>query len=66
MYMNLKLGGLLPRPLDKRNGTKITLFFLSRAPTHHNLTSNLRFLYELKHKALFPKLSVGFSIFDSV
>ena len=27
------------------------LFFLSRAPTHHSFTFNLRFLYELKHKA---------------
>ena len=35
---------------DKINGTKNALFFLSRAPTHHSFTFNLRFLYELKHK----------------
>ena len=38
-------------PSDKINGTKNTIFFLLRAPTHHSLTFNLRFLYELKHKA---------------
>ena len=37
-------------PSDKINGTKNALFFLSRAPTHHSFTFNLRFLYELKHK----------------
>ena len=37
-------------PWDKINGTKNALFFLSRAPTHHSFTFNLRFLYELKHK----------------
>ena len=26
-------------------------FFLSRAPTHQSFTFNLRFLYELRHKA---------------
>ena len=36
--------------LDKINGTKNALLFLSRAPTHHSFTFNLRFLYELKHK----------------
>ena len=35
---------------DKINGTKNALFLLSRAPTHHSSTFNLRFLYELKHK----------------
>ena len=37
-------------PSDKINGTKNVLFFLSRAPTHHRFTINLRFLCELKHK----------------
>ena len=37
-------------PSDKINGTNSGLFFLSRAPTHHSLIFNLRFLYELKHK----------------
>ena len=37
-------------PLGKINGTKNALFFLSRAPTHHSFTLNLRFLYELKRK----------------
>ena len=32
-------------PSDKINGTKNALFFLSRAPTHHSFTFNLRFLY---------------------
>ena len=38
-------------PSYKINGTKNALFFLSRAPTHHSFTFNLRFLYELKHKS---------------
>ena len=42
-------------PSDKINGTKNALFFLSRAPTHHSFTFNLRFLYELKHKVRFSK-----------
>ena len=37
-------------PSDKINDTKNVLFFLLRAPTHHSLTFNFRFLYELKHK----------------
>ena len=37
-------------PSDKINGTKNALFFLSRAPTLHSFTFDLRFLYELKHK----------------
>ena len=41
-------------------------FFLSRAPTHDNVTYNLRFLYELQHNVVFLKLCVGFYIFDSV
>ena len=35
--------------LDKINDTKNAFYFLSRAPTHHSFTFNLRFLYELKH-----------------
>ena len=31
----------------------MTSIFLSQAPTHHNFTFNLRFLYELKHKIRF-------------
>ena len=37
-------------PSGKINGTKNALFFLSRAPTHHSFTFNMRYLYELKHK----------------
>ena len=41
--------------LKKIHRTKLTLqkmvpFFLLRAPTHHRFTSNLRFLFEMKHK----------------
>ena len=30
--------------LEKKIGTKNALLFLSRAPTHHSVTFNLRFL----------------------
>ena len=33
-------------PLEKINVAKNTLFFLSRAPTHHSFTFNSQFLYE--------------------
>ena len=33
-------------PSDKINGTKNALFFLSRAPSHHNFNFNLQFLYD--------------------
>ena len=46
-------------PSDKMNGTKNVLFLLSRAPTHHNFTSNLRFFYELKHKVRLSKTVYG-------
>ena len=36
-------------PLDKINGTKNALFFLSQAPAHH-FTFNLQFSYELKYQ----------------
>ena len=42
-------------PSDKMNGRKNALFFLSRAPTRHSFTFNLRFLYELKHKVRLSK-----------
>ena len=40
---------------DKISGTKNALLFLSRAPTHHSFTFNLRFLYELKHNVRLSK-----------
>ena len=46
-------------PLDKINGTKNVLFFLSRAPTHHSFTFNLQFLCELKHKVRLSKTVCG-------
>ena len=46
-------------PSDKIKGTKNALFFLSRAPTHHSFTFNLRFLYELEHKAPLSKTGCG-------
>ena len=53
-------------PSDKINGTKNTLFFLSRVPTHDSFTLNLRFLYDLKQRFVSLKLYVGFSIFGAV
>ena len=35
------------------------LFFLSRAPTYHSFTFNLRFWYELKHKARLSETVCG-------
>ena len=46
-------------PSDKINGTKNPPFFLSRGSTHHSVTFNLRFLYELKHKVRLPKTMGG-------
>ena len=46
-------------PSDKIDGTKNGLFFLSRAPTHHRFTFDLRFLYELKHKVRLSKTVCG-------
>ena len=37
-------------PLEKMNVKRNALSFLSRAPTHHRFTFNLRFLFKLKHK----------------
>ena len=53
-------------PLDKMNGTKNALFFLSRALTHNSFTVTLRFLYELKHKVPLSKMYGGFSFFHFV
>ena len=44
---------------DKINGTKNALIFLSRAPTHHSFTFNLRFLYKLKHKVRLSETVCG-------
>ena len=44
---------------EKIHGTKNALFYLSRAPTHHSFTFNLRFLYELKHKVRLSKTVCG-------
>ena len=46
-------------PSDKKNDTKNALFFLSRAPTHHRFTFNLRFLYEMKYKVRLSKTVCG-------
>ena len=46
-------------PSDKINGTKNAHFFLSPAPTYHNLTFNMRFLCELKHKVRLSKTGCG-------
>ena len=40
-------------PMKKINVTKNALLFLSRAPTHHSFTLNLRFLYELEAQGSF-------------
>ena len=45
--------------LKKFPSDKNALFFLSRAPTHHSFTFNLRFLYELKHKVRLSKTVCG-------
>ena len=44
---------------EKINVTKNALFFLSQAPTHHNFTVNLRFLYVLKNKVRLSKTVCG-------
>ena len=46
-------------PSDKISGTKSALFFLLRAPTHHNFTLNFQFLYELKQKVCLSKTVCG-------
>ena len=42
-------------PLDKVNGTKNALSFLSRAPADHSFTFDSRFLHELKYKVRLSK-----------
>ena len=42
-------------PSDKINDAKNALLFLSRVPTHHSFTFNLRFLYEMNHKVRLSK-----------
>ena len=46
-------------PSDKIKSTKNVLFFFSRAPTHHGLTLNLWFLYEMKHDVRLSKTVCG-------
>ena len=46
-------------PPDKINGTKNALSFLSRTPTHHSFTFNLRLLYELKYKVRLSQTVYG-------
>ena len=50
-------------PSDKINGTKNVLFFISRVPTHHSCTFDLRFLYELKLKVRLSKTVRGIFYF---
>ena len=52
-------------PSDIINCIKNVLFFLSRAPTHHSFTFNLRFLDELKRKVPFSKTVCGIFHFRS-
>ena len=50
-------------PSDKINVTNNTLFFLSRASTHHSFTFNLGLLYELKHNVFVSKSVCGIFYF---
>ena len=50
VFNTLYIDMLKKIPSDKINGAKNSLFFLSRAPTHHSFTFNAQFIYELKHK----------------
>ena len=59
LYSERKHKMLKKLPSDEIDGTKNALFFLSRAPTHHSFTFNLRFLYELKHKVCLSKTVRG-------
>ena len=54
-----KIQMLKTTPSDEKNGTKGALYFISRAPTHHSFTFNLRFLYELKYKVCLSKTVSG-------
>ena len=42
-------------PSKKKRCKKCPFFFLSRVPTYHSFTFNLRFLYDPKHKVCLPK-----------
>ena len=55
LYVEIKTQMLKRFPSDNINSTKKALFLLSRAPTYHSFTFNLRFLYELKHKVHLSK-----------
>ena len=44
---------------DKINGKENPPFFISRAPTQHRFTFNLRFFYELKRKVRLSKAVCG-------
>ena len=46
-------------PSDKISGSENALLFLSQAPIHRSFTSNLWFLYELKHKVRLSKTVCG-------
>ena len=46
-------------PLNKINGAKEVLFFLSQAPNHHSFTFDLQFLDELKHKISLSNIVCG-------
>ena len=63
LYIEIKHKSLKKFPSDKTNGTKNALFFLSRAPTRHSFTFNLRFLYELKNKVRLSKTVCGIFLF---
>ena len=49
-------------PLDKINGTKNTLCFLSQAQTHHSFTFDLGFLNELKQFSIIDSVSFSLKI----
>ena len=49
--------------LGKVSDTNNNPFFLSRAPTHHSFTFNLRFSYELKLKVCLSKTVCGIFFF---
>ena len=60
MHCTLDKAQMLNKILsDKIKVTKNALFFLSRAPTHHSFTFNLRCLYELKRKVFLSKTLCG-------
>ena len=58
VYRNVKTN-VKNIPFGQNKRTKNVLFFLSRAPTHHSFTFNLRFNYELKHKVRLSKTVCG-------